>query len=118
MCSILSAITHKLKVSGHILIWTFLFSICGTRAQNLFAPFSYTLYKFSSDERDIDEIGICEDEEFVVMECNEKYIICHDNRNKMNVGYGAQTVNYWTIRVHQSLTYVRLLFDVIHILTP
>jgi hypothetical protein len=43
--SIFSAITHKLNVSGHMLIWTFfLVLVCGTRAQNLSAPFSYTIY--------------------------------------------------------------------------
>jgi hypothetical protein len=41
----LSAVTHKLNVSGHILIWTFfLVLVCGIRAQSLSAPFSYTLY--------------------------------------------------------------------------
>jgi hypothetical protein len=39
----LSAITHKLNVSGHMLIWTFfLVLVCGTRAQNLSASFSFT----------------------------------------------------------------------------
>jgi hypothetical protein len=43
--SILSAITYKLNVSGRMLIWTFLLVlVCGTRAQSLSAPFSYTLY--------------------------------------------------------------------------
>jgi hypothetical protein len=42
----LSAITHKLNVSGHMLIWTFvLVLVCGTRAQSLSAPFCRTLYK-------------------------------------------------------------------------
>jgi hypothetical protein len=41
----LSAIIHKLKVSGHVSIWTFfLVSECGTRAQSLSVSFSYTLY--------------------------------------------------------------------------
>jgi hypothetical protein len=40
-----SAVTHKLHVSGHVLIWTFfLVSVCGTRAQSSSAPFSYILY--------------------------------------------------------------------------
>jgi hypothetical protein len=40
----LSAIAHKLNVSGHMLIRTFfLLSVCGTRAQNFSAPLSYTL---------------------------------------------------------------------------
>jgi hypothetical protein len=39
----LSAIYRKLNVSGHVLIWICLL-LCGTRAQNLSAPFSYTLY--------------------------------------------------------------------------
>jgi hypothetical protein len=48
----LSTITHKLNVSGHILIWTFfLLLICGTHAQSLSAPFSYTLYTGSADEQ-------------------------------------------------------------------
>jgi hypothetical protein len=38
----LSAVTHKLNVSGRILIWTcFLVLVFGTRAQSLFATFSY-----------------------------------------------------------------------------
>jgi hypothetical protein len=42
---ILSAINHKLNVSGHILIRTFfLVLVCATRGQSLSAPFSYTLY--------------------------------------------------------------------------
>jgi hypothetical protein len=42
-------VTHKLNVSGHMLIWTFfLVLVCGTRAQNLSAPFSYTLHKTSA----------------------------------------------------------------------
>jgi hypothetical protein len=41
----LSALIHKLNVSRHILIWTFfLVFLCGIRAQNLSATFSYTLY--------------------------------------------------------------------------
>jgi hypothetical protein len=41
----LSAVTHKLNVSGKMLMWTFfLVSVCGTRAQSLSAPFSYILY--------------------------------------------------------------------------
>jgi hypothetical protein len=41
----LSAITRKLNVSGHMLIWTFvLVLVCGTRVQSLSAPFSYTLH--------------------------------------------------------------------------
>jgi hypothetical protein len=43
----LSAITHKLNVSGHMSIWTvFLILLCGTRARSLSAPFSYTLYVY------------------------------------------------------------------------
>jgi hypothetical protein len=42
---ILSTITHELNVSGHMLMWTFLLVlVCGTRAESLPAPFSYTLY--------------------------------------------------------------------------
>jgi hypothetical protein len=42
----LSAITHELNVSGHMLIWTFfLVLVCGIRAQSLSAPFSYTAYR-------------------------------------------------------------------------
>jgi hypothetical protein len=45
----LSAITHKLNVSVLMLIWTFfLFVVCGSRSQNLSAPFSYTRYKMLS----------------------------------------------------------------------
>jgi hypothetical protein len=41
----LSAITHKLNVSGHKLIWIFLLVlVCRTRARSLSAPFSYTLH--------------------------------------------------------------------------
>jgi hypothetical protein len=41
----LSAITHKLNVSGLMLIWTFFLRlVCGIGAQNLSAPFSYNLY--------------------------------------------------------------------------
>jgi hypothetical protein len=41
----LSAITHKWNVFEHMLIWTFfLVLVCGTCAQSLSAPFSYTLY--------------------------------------------------------------------------
>jgi hypothetical protein len=41
----LSAKTHKLNVSGQILIWTFFLILeCGTRAQNLPTRFTYTLY--------------------------------------------------------------------------
>jgi hypothetical protein len=41
----LSAIAHKLNVSRHILVWTFfLILVCGTRAQSLSAPFTYTLF--------------------------------------------------------------------------
>jgi hypothetical protein len=37
-----SAITHKLNVSGHVLIWTFFpVMVCGTRAQSLSPPSSY-----------------------------------------------------------------------------
>jgi hypothetical protein len=40
----LSATTHKLNVSGHTLMWTFfLVPVCGNRAQNSSALFSYTL---------------------------------------------------------------------------
>jgi hypothetical protein len=43
--SILSAITHKLNVSGHTFTWTFFpVLVCGTRAQSLSALFTYTLY--------------------------------------------------------------------------
>jgi hypothetical protein len=41
---ILSAITHKLNVSGHMLVWTFFVLVCGTLAQSLSASSSYTLY--------------------------------------------------------------------------
>jgi hypothetical protein len=41
----LSAITHRLNVPGHMLIWIYFHVlVCGTRAQNFPAPFSYTLY--------------------------------------------------------------------------
>jgi hypothetical protein len=40
-CTLL-AVTQKLNVSRHLLIRTFFFFVCGTRAQNLSAPFSYT----------------------------------------------------------------------------
>jgi hypothetical protein len=41
----LSAVTHKLNVSGHMLIWTvFLVLISVTRAKILSALFRYTLY--------------------------------------------------------------------------
>jgi hypothetical protein len=45
---ILSAVPHKLNICGHMLIWTlFVFVlVCGTRAQNLSAPFSYRIYSF------------------------------------------------------------------------
>jgi hypothetical protein len=44
-----SAITNKLNISGHMLIWTFfLVLVCGTRAQNLSTAFSYTLYLYAS----------------------------------------------------------------------
>jgi hypothetical protein len=40
----LSAITHELNVSGHMLIWIFfLVLVNGPRAQGVSAPFSYTL---------------------------------------------------------------------------
>jgi hypothetical protein len=43
--NILSAITHKLNVSRHMLIWTFfIVLICGTHAQSMSSPFSYILY--------------------------------------------------------------------------
>jgi hypothetical protein len=45
--SILSAITHKLNISGNKLIWSFFLwegGGCETCAWCLFAPFSYTLY--------------------------------------------------------------------------
>jgi hypothetical protein len=43
--STLSAVTHKLNVSGHMLTQTlFLALVFGIRAQNLSAHFSYTLY--------------------------------------------------------------------------
>jgi hypothetical protein len=43
-----SAITHKLNVSGHMLILTFvLVLVYGTRAQRLSVPFSYTLYVYN-----------------------------------------------------------------------
>jgi hypothetical protein len=42
---ILSAITHKLNVSGHVLIWTlFPILVCGSATQSVSAPFIYTLY--------------------------------------------------------------------------
>jgi hypothetical protein len=41
----LSAIIHKLNVSGHVLIWTiFLALVFGTHTQNFSALFSYVLY--------------------------------------------------------------------------
>jgi hypothetical protein len=41
---ILSAITDKLNVSGHMLIWTFFLVLgCGTRAQSLSASFKGSL---------------------------------------------------------------------------
>jgi hypothetical protein len=41
----LYAISHKLNISGHMLIRTyFLVLECGTRTQSLSVPFSYTLY--------------------------------------------------------------------------
>jgi hypothetical protein len=44
----LSATTHKLNVSRHMLIWAlFLVLVCGTRAQSVFAPFAYTVYNNS-----------------------------------------------------------------------
>jgi hypothetical protein len=41
----LPTITHRLNVSGHMLIWTFffLFLVRGTRAQSLSLHFSYTV---------------------------------------------------------------------------
>jgi hypothetical protein len=40
-----SAITHKLNVSGHMMIWTFFLGlVCGTHAQCLSTLISYTLY--------------------------------------------------------------------------
>jgi hypothetical protein len=39
------AITHNLNVSGHVLIWTYFTLVRGTRAQIMFTPFSYILYK-------------------------------------------------------------------------
>jgi hypothetical protein len=37
----LSAVTHKLNVSGYILVWKFfLILVCETRAQSLSAPFT------------------------------------------------------------------------------
>jgi hypothetical protein len=45
--SILSAIAHKLNISIQMLIRIFfLLLVCGTRAQNLSATFSYTLYMY------------------------------------------------------------------------
>jgi hypothetical protein len=47
----LSAITHKLIFSGLMLVWTFFHaSVCGIRAQNLCAPFSYTLYTYDNTQ--------------------------------------------------------------------
>jgi hypothetical protein len=47
--SILSAITHKLNVCGHMLIRIFfLILVCETRVQSLSAPFSYNLYMSKS----------------------------------------------------------------------
>jgi hypothetical protein len=44
---VLSAVNHKLSVSGHMFIRTyFLVLICGTRVQNLSGPVSYNLYNF------------------------------------------------------------------------
>jgi hypothetical protein len=41
----LSAITHKPKVLGHMLIWTFFLVLkCRIRVESLSAPLSYTLY--------------------------------------------------------------------------
>jgi hypothetical protein len=42
--SILPAITHKVNVSGHMLIWTFSCFVCGTRVRRFSACFSYILY--------------------------------------------------------------------------
>jgi hypothetical protein len=40
---ILSAVIHKLNVSGHMLMWTFfLVLVYGICARSLFSPFSYT----------------------------------------------------------------------------
>jgi hypothetical protein len=44
----LLAITHKLSVSGHILISTFFGLVCGTGGHSLSTPFSYTLYVSST----------------------------------------------------------------------
>jgi hypothetical protein len=56
---IISAITHKLIVSGHILIWTFFVLVCGTRTQSLSAPFSFTLYN-PALKRNLDHSLGCE----------------------------------------------------------
>jgi hypothetical protein len=43
--NMLSAVTHKLNISGQMVIWPiFLVLMCGTSAQSLSAPFSYILY--------------------------------------------------------------------------
>jgi hypothetical protein len=43
--NIFSAIIHKLNISGHMLIWTFILVLVrGTRAGSSSAPFSYILY--------------------------------------------------------------------------
>jgi hypothetical protein len=44
--SLKTAITHKLNISVHMLIWTFLLVfLCGTWAHNLYTTFRYILYK-------------------------------------------------------------------------
>jgi hypothetical protein len=45
----LASVQENISVSSHMLIWTFfLVLVCGTRAQSLPAPFSYTLYTYLS----------------------------------------------------------------------
>jgi hypothetical protein len=52
----LSAITHKLNVSGHMLMCIFfLVLVCGTRVQSLSALFSYTLWVWAR---------VCRDDQF------------------------------------------------------
>jgi hypothetical protein len=49
--SIVSAVTHKLNVSRHMLIWTFfLVLVCGTRAKNSSTAYAYTICKEPYDD--------------------------------------------------------------------
>jgi hypothetical protein len=47
---ILWAVTYKLNISGHMLMWT-IFFVPGTRAQSLCEPFSCTLYATSIEKQ-------------------------------------------------------------------